>query len=254
MPDISLLQSLLPGVSIRAFEETASTNRDARDWLLQGAQHGDLVIADRQTQGRGRLGRSFSSPDGGLYMTIVLRMPPSPGPVTTLCAVAVCRAIEKMTDFAPQIKWVNDVQIEGKKVCGILCEGVWDGSKPAGMIVGIGLNVHGDSLPEELQPIARSLYPQCTTPPVSKERFAAAIYQEIIAGLNLIPAHMAEYRQKCLTLQKDVFWLDNGVRCEGRALDVDEEGALLVKASDGHTVRIAFGEVSVRAFDADIAL
>jgi len=116
MPDLSLLHSLLPAVRIRAFEETVSTNRDARDWLLSGAQHGDLILAERQTQGRGRLGRSFSSPEGGLYMTLILRMPPSPGPVTTLCAVAVCRVLEKLTSFQPRIKWVNDVLVENKKV------------------------------------------------------------------------------------------------------------------------------------------
>ena len=246
MPDLSLLQSLLPDVIIRTFDETASTNRDARDWLLSGAQHGDLVIADRQSQGRGRLGRSFSSPEGGLYMTLILHMPPTPGPVTTLCAVAVCRAIEKLTSFSPQIKWVNDVQVEGKKVCGILCEGVWQGSHPAGMIVGIGLNVCGDSLPEELKPIARSLYPDLTTPPVAKERFAAEIYQEIMAGLPKLPAHMDAYRAACLTLGRAVYWLEGEQTHTGTALSVDDEGALHIQTDSGETKVIAFGEVSVR--------
>ena len=246
MPDHAFLQSLLPHTNLRVFTETASTNRDARDWLLDGAQHGDLVIADRQTQGRGRLGRSFVSPDGGLYMTLILRMPPSPGPVTTLCAVAVCRAIQRLTALNPQIKWVNDVQVDGKKVCGILCEGVWQGSEAVGMIAGIGLNLCGDSLPEELKPIARSLYPDCQQPPIAKERFAAAIYQEIMAALPGIPAHMEEYRRLCLTLGREIYWQEQNSTHYGTALDADNEGALLVQLPSGAIQTISFGEVSVR--------
>ena len=245
MPDLALLQSLLPNASIRAFAETASTNRDARDWLLEDAQHGDLVIADRQTQGRGRLGRSFASPDGGLYMTLILRMPPSPGPVTTLCAVAVCRTLQKLTDFAPQIKWVNDVQIDGKKVCGILCEGIWQGSNAVGMAVGIGVNVW-NTLPAELQPIARPLYPDKNACPFSREQLAAAIYTEIMRGLPEIPAHMEAYRALCLTLGREVCWETPDGQQTGIALDADDDGALIVRRSDGTVQTIAYGEVSVR--------
>jgi len=245
MPDLALLQTLLPGIQIRAFEETASTNREACSWLLSGAQHGDLVIADRQTQGRGRLGRSFSSTDGGLYMTILLRMPPAPGPITTLCAVAVCRALQKLTDFQPQIKWVNDVQIGEKKVCGILCEGIWQGGVAVGMAVGIGVNLW-NRLPEDLQSIARSLYPNKDACPISREQLAAVIYQEIMRALPQIPAHMDAYRSLCLTLGREVYWKTPSGQQTGTALDVSEEGALIVRLPDGSTRSLSSGEVSVR--------
>lgn len=250
MIDSALLQSLLPGSYLRIFDETASTNRDARDWLMDGAQHGDLVIASRQTGGRGRLGRSFSSPEGGLYMSLILKTNLAPGSVTTLCAVAVRRSILALTGMETDIKWVNDLILSGKKVCGILCENVWSGSKSLGMIAGIGVNVYGNAFPTELQPIARSLYPNQSQSPISMEKLAAAICREILGGLSSVPAHMKEYRQHCITLGKDVTWFENGQQCFGTALTTDDNGAIAIRSEDGTLRTIAFGEVSIRSIDA----
>ena len=97
MPDIALLQQLLPGVPLLAKDETVSTNTDAKAWLLNGAAHGSLAIAGRQSAGRGRMGRAFASQSGGLYMSIVLKSDLPAGALTTLCAVAVRRAVRELS-------------------------------------------------------------------------------------------------------------------------------------------------------------
>ena len=246
MPDLSLLQSLLPDTPIQAPEETSSTNTDARRWLQNGAAHGSLVAADRQTAGRGRLGRSFASADGGLYMSVVIKSDLPAGVLTTLCAVAVRRAVKALTGITADIKWVNDLQVNGKKICGILCEGVWQGDRLLGVIAGIGLNICQREFPEGLRDIAASLYPDGHSP-VDPARFCAAIWKEIFTLLPLAPAHMAEYRQACLTLGQRVYWENAAGRREGMARDVDDTGALLIDTAEGSVV-LAAGEVSVRPF------
>ena len=246
MPDLALLQSLLPDTPIQAPEETSSTNTDARRWLQNGAAHGSLVAADRQTAGRGRLGRSFASADGGLYMSVVIKSDLPAGVLTTLCAVAVRRAVKALTGITADIKWVNDLQVNGKKICGILCEGVWQGDRLLGVIAGIGLNICQREFPEGLRDIAASLYPDGHSP-VDPARFCAAIWKEIFSLLPLAPAHMAEYRQACLTLGQRVYWENAAGRREGMARDVDDTGALLIDTAEG-PVLLAAGEVSVRPF------
>ena len=254
MIDIARLQSLIPSAALRVYEETASTNRDARAWLLEGAAHGDLVLADRQTGGRGRLGRSFFSPEGGLYMSLILKTDAPAGTVTTLCAVAVRRAIRKAAGIETNIKWVNDLQYRGKKVCGILCENVWSGNESLGMIAGIGVNVFGNAFPPELADIASSLYPHQSTAPFSMEQLAAAIREEILSGLGCLPAHMAEYRQHCITLGKAIYFTENGQTIHAFALDAEDDGALRIRLNDGSVRILAAGEVTVRPFDAQTVL
>ena len=240
MLDLTLMQSLVPDGNIRVFDETASTNRDARDWLLSDANHGDLVLATRQTGGRGRLGRSFASPEGGLYMSLILKTSAAPGEVTTLCAVAVRRAILQLTGIETDIKWVNDLLLDGKKVCGILCENVFSGSQSQGMIAGIGINIYGDHLPDELRPIARSLYPTSTSSPISLEHLSALIRREILSGLDCIPAHMAAYRRHCITLGQNVYWTENNQMRTGKLFGNRAERRRRVKK------RITFHEVKAR--------
>lgn len=244
MPDLALLRSLLPDTPIQAPAETVSTNTDARRWLQEGAVHGSLVAADRQTAGRGRLGRSFASADGGLYMSVVIKSDLPAGVLTTLCAVAVRRAIRELTGKTADIKWVNDLQVGGKKICGILCEGVWQGDQLLGVIAGIGLNICQKAFPEELRDIAASLYPDGLSP-VDSAAFCAAIWKEIFTLLPTAPGHMAEYRHACVTLGQRVYWENAAGRHEGLARDVDDTGALIIDTAKG-TVALSAGEVSVR--------
>ena len=247
MADIKLLQSLLPGIPLRAYGETVSTNNDARAWLKEGAAHGSLVLADRQTGGRGRMGRAFASADGGLYMSLVIKSGLPAGTLTTLCAVAVRRAVAELTGLTLDIKWVNDLQYRGKKVCGILCEGVWEGKALLGVIAGIGLNVSQRDFPEVLRGIAASLYPRGGSP-CGTEHFAAAIHRHVFMLLNTVPSHMAEYREACVTLGRAVRWQERGVWREGTAAAIDEDGALLIDTGTG-TVRLAAGEVTLKTGD-----
>ncbi|MBQ9198183.1 MAG: biotin--[Clostridia bacterium] len=245
MPDIALLRSLLPDTPILAPFETASTNSDAREWLKSGAEHGSLVVTGRQTAGRGRMGRAFVSQPGGLYMSIVLKSDLPAGVLTTLCAVAVRRAVIELTGMTPGIKWVNDLQLNGKKICGILCEGVWQGDRLLGVIAGIGLNVCQQTFPEELREIAASLYPEGASP-IPHERFAAAIHTQVMTLLHANQSHMDEYRRACVTLGQRVSWQTSAETREGMAVDVDATGALLIDTDAGR-VRLAAGEVSVKA-------
>lgn len=244
MADIGLLQSLLPGIPLRAYGETVSTNNDARAWLKEGAAHGSLVLADRQTGGRGRMGRAFASEDGGLYMSLVIKSSLPAGVLTTLCAVAVRRAVAELTGLTLGIKWVNDLQYQGKKVCGILCEGVWEGDTLLGVIAGIGLNIGQRDFPEALRGIAASLYPQGDSP-YSAEHFAAAIHRHVFSLLDEVPSHMAEYREACVTLGRAVRWQERGIWREGTAAAIDDSGALLIDTESG-AVRLAAGEVTLK--------
>lgn len=246
MPDSILLQTLLPGTPLRVYSETASTNTDARAWIKEGGAPGGLVVAGRQSGGRGRMGRSFCSAPGGLYMSILLPGGGEAGELTTLCAIAVCHAVEQLGGLKLDVKWVNDLLYEGKKVCGILCEGVWAGNETLGTVAGIGLNVCQRDFPPELREVARSLYPDGSAP-APLEAYAAAIYREVFRLLPAAPAHMPEYRSRCQTLRRQVCWQQNGESFAGLALDVDNRGALLIETAQG-IVTLGAGEVSVRPF------
>lgn len=244
MPDYSQLSALLPDVCLHIVHQTVSTNADARALLLADAPHGALAVASHQTGGRGRMGRTFFSEDGGLYMSIALRGCYPAGQLTTLCAVAVCHAIEQLTGLRLDIKWVNDALFHGKKACGILCEGVWSGNTPIGMIAGIGVNLSQPSFPEPLKPIACSLYPHGDAP-CTHAQLCAAIYRQIMAALPAMPAHMAQYRARCITLGQRITWQTDSTSYAGLALDVDAEGALIIDTGSG-LVTLHAGEVSVR--------
>ena len=243
MPDSVLLSHLLPDLPRLCLEETASTNADARTWLLKGAPHGSYVIADRQYAGRGRMGRSFVSDEGGMYLSIILKTQLPAGQVTSLCAVAVRRAVLSLTGMALDIKWVNDLLLQGRKVCGILCEGIWEGSTLLGVVAGIGLNISQKAFPPELLSVASSLYPDGNAP-IIKEHFAAEILRDVLTMLPQAPAHMQEYRAACITLGQSVEWAKDGITMHGTAESVDDSGALSIRTESG-LITLSAGEVSL---------
>ena len=131
-----------------------STNTQAKRLLKEGEKPPFLVVASEQTAGRGRQGKSFYSPKNtGIYLSLVIseKADEDMVSVTTAASVAVCRAVEKLTDEKPEIKWVNDVYVNGKKVCGILCESVLDGQDSASVIIGIGVNITTSHFPSEIE-------------------------------------------------------------------------------------------------------
>ena len=238
-------------------EETDSTNDRLKELARQGAPHGTVLIADRQTGGHGRMGRAFHSPGGvGIYFSILLRPACQPGQLmhlTCATAVAMCDAVEAAVGFRPGIKWTNDLVAEKQKLGGILTElGLSARGGVDYAIIGIGINccqTEAD-FPEELRNIAASLS-MVTGKTVDRAKVAAAMMEALfrMSG-NLLTEKasvLERYRQDCITIGQEISLLRVGepVR-HGKAVDMDEEGGLIVEFPDGHRETVNSGEVSVR--------
>lgn len=233
-------------------ELTGSTNQDAKVLAVGGAVAGTVVLAEAQTGGRGRLGRSFYSPAGpGLYLSVVLR----PGLefsdavlITTAAAVAVSRAIESVTGLSPQIKWVNDLYLDGKKICGILTEAVsgFESGTIESVVVGIGINFRENpGLPAELRDVVGALY--AGSPAVTRNMLAGAVISNLLMLAESLPdrSFLQEYRTRSMVLGKSIRFLENGVWQDAVAVDLDEGGGLVVETASGRRT-LSSGEISVR--------
>lgn len=205
---------------------------DSTNTYAKNLPHGSCVIADRQSAGRGRLGRSFVSPAGGLYLSVVLQTEPN-FLLTPMAAEAVRRALCAETGLCPQIKWVNDLVCDSKKLCGILTEVC--GSN---VIIGIGLNCCG--IPHETATSLEMLGHRA-----DRSRLAAAIIEELFRLWNKSD-WLEDYKTNCLTIGRDVQLIQNDTVRYAHVDDMDHTGALLVTLSDGTKERIFSGEVSVR--------
>lgn len=238
-------------------EETGSTNDDLKKMARQGAPHGTVLIADRQTGGHGRMDRSFHSPGNvGIYFSILLRPRCAPEELMHLtCAVAVamCDALEKAVSFRPGIKWTNDLVAGKRKLGGILTElGFTSKGTVDYAVIGIGINCcqqPGD-FPEEIRSIAGSLS-MVTESAVDRAAVAAAMMDALwemdCRLLTEKTAILDRYRKDCITLGQEISLLKVGEAVRhGRAVDMDEEGALVVEFSDGHRETVNSGEVSIR--------
>lgn len=233
-----------------------STNTQAKRLAAAGAANGTILIADQQTGGRGRLGRSFHSPAGcGIYMSLILRpscLPAQLMHLTCATAVAVCDALEKSIGLRPGIKWTNDLVLGKRKLGGILTELSFHNQGTVDYaVIGIGLNCnHGlNDFPTELHPIVTSLT-LATGYMVDRSLIAAAM----IEALAQMDRHLTDpgyflprYRKNCITIGQEISLLraDDSV-AYGTALDVDEEGGLVVRFQNGDIRTVSSGEVSVR--------
>lgn len=230
---------------------TDSTNTQAKKRAADGAAHGTLLLAEEQTAGRGRSGKSFFSPRGaGLYMSLVLRPTAAikePQMVTVAAAVAVCRAIEMLTDLKPQIKWVNDLYLDGKKICGILTEAVTDFESGGveSIVVGVGVDcaLEESRLPSELRGLVGSL----GAGRVSRSRLAAEIAAGLLDSFGKLSDRelIAAYRARSMILGRTVCFARGEERFTARATAVDDMGALLVTLPSGETMTLTSGEVSI---------
>ncbi len=225
-----------------------------------GAPEGTVLVAGNQTSGRGRMGRHFCSPEGmGVYLSAILR--PKCKPVecmhlTCAAAVAMCKAVERVSGVKPGVKWINDLVTQKRKLGGILTEIAVD--YKTGQIdycvVGVGINClqSREDFPEELQDLATSIA-IVSGKAVHPAVLAAAMTEELWRLSDTLLSQkeqtMALYRESCITLGKDVVLLHGGERREGRAVDLNEDGCLVVEFPDGHTEAIGSGEVSVRGMD-----
>jgi len=225
-------------------DETDSTNLRLKEWAREGSVHAPaLLIARSQTQGRGRLGRSFLSPPGtGLYMSLLLRPEGSwtPGQVTILAAVSVCLAIEEMTGLQPRIKWVNDLFLRGKKICGILAEMAGDQ-----VIVGVGVNLQTPpgGFPADLS-IAGAL--DCE---IDRLTLAGKIAARMLEGAKHPgdPDILSAYRQRMFLMGREIQYLENGTQKNARVTGVDEDGGLMIRDGDEDKI-LRTGEVTLGSY------
>ena len=244
------LPAALRALPIHFHDTVDSTNSQAKRLLADGLSGEALVVAAAQTAGRGRRGRSFYSPrDTGVYMTLILRPEGEVSDLVSLtaaAAVAVVRAIEGLTDARPAIKWVNDVYLEGKKLCGILTEAVTglESGLVEGLVVGIGINVGTEDFPPELSGIAGSLRSHT----LRKNRLIAAVAEELfrIAAHPEDKSYLADYRRRSMVLGRRVCFEQNGQRFEALATDIDDGGGLLVQLDDGSARTLRSGEITLR--------
>lgn len=246
-----------PRENFQVLPETDSTNSACRRLALEGAPDGTVVLADCQTAGRGRRGRSFQSPAGkGLFFSILWRPDCAPEqllPLTALSAGAVCRAIRRLCGAQAQIKWPNDLVLSGRKLAGILTEMALEGESGhvSHVVVGIGINVHQrlSDFDGEVAQIATSL-DLALGGSVCRAQLAAALLEEMdLLRREVLFAPekwLAEYRAACLNIGKTVQLIRGEERELVQALAVDDRYGLVVRHGDGRMETLRSGEVSVR--------
>lgn len=249
---------------IHIFDEIDSTNTEAKR-RAQGADeniHGTLILSEKQTAGRGRQGRSFYSPSqSGLYMSLLYQVKNlDPMLITPLAAVAVTRAIREVYGIQTSIKWVNDVFLDGKKVCGILTEGIINQQTKRidSVVIGIGINVYStiESFPQDLHTIAGSL--SQTTQAAHPDNFykesrnllCAAVLNNLFSILSsntlTIDACIEEYRDLSLLLGKEVTVIKGYETFKARVLNITKQAHLLIEKEDKTQEELYTGEVSIR--------
>ena len=225
--------------AIRVDARVPSTNTQAKKLAADGEAAPSLLLADGQTAGRGRMGRAFFSPPGtGLYMSVLLRpaVQAEELPLVTLAAAAaVCEAVEEAAGVSTRVKWVNDILVDGRKVAGILTEAVGDleSGTMESVVVGIGVNVKtpADAFPEELRERAGSLLPA----QVSRCDLAAGIANRLLTYADSLPErrYLESYRERLAVLGKPVHYKQRERWMTGRAVDLREDGCLLVEGTGG---------------------
>lgn len=242
-------------LKLEAFESVDSTNNYIKRRAREGAPEGTVAIADAQTGGKGRLGRSFASPPGvGIYLSLLLRPEGNAADIQSLTAntaVAVSKAIEKTCGINPEIKWVNDLLLNGRKICGILCESEADDKGLHYMVIGIGLNVTNrtEDFPAQLRNIAGSIYTQ-TGIIAERGMLISAILSELDSMYECWKDNsgslLTDYKKRCTMLGHLVEVASADEVYDAVAEDISEDFGLCLRLDDGSTRVIHSGEVSAR--------
>lgn len=234
-----------------------STNTKLRELAFDGADSGYVVMANQQTCGRGRLGRSFMSPkDTGIYLSMLLRpdcLPKDCPAITAWTGVAVSRAIKRVTGISPSIKWVNDLYMSDKKICGILSELSVESESGhvQHIIVGIGINVNerSDEFPDDLKNIATSIYAE-TGKKTSRAELAAALIEELDIMSSKWPCakeeYLDEYRRLTMTTGRDIYVISGENKTKEKALEINEDFSLKVRYEDETIENLSSGEISTK--------
>ena len=234
--------------SVHTVDSISSTN-DRLEECSREIDSGFVLIAEIQTGGRCRNGKNFHSRPGGLYMSFILKENKTPRRVmryTAAAAVAVNQAISQLCGLQTDIKWVNDIEYNGKKLAGILCETALKVGETRCdyFIVGIGVNVYNTSFPDELSQTATSLRMESGSG-TDINLLAARILNNFLRFKDS-KAMTDIYRQNCCVLNRNVYISQNGIYRQVKALDIDENGALIVREKDGSISLLGSGTVSLR--------
>jgi len=249
------LKSVCASMELEVLPVAGSTNELVEEGAGAGAKDGYALLANSQTAGKGRLGRSFYSPgDTGVYMSLLLRpqgySPDQAVRLTTMAAVAACEAIEEVSGRSAQIKWVNDVYMDNKKVSGILTEAAFslEDNSLDYIVVGIGINAYPpkEGFPPELKQIATTVFEERQND--GKNRLAAA-FLNCFMGYYAARENMdyaKKYRARSLVIGKEIRVISPAGQREALALDVDEECRLAVRYQDGSRELLSSGEISIR--------
>lgn len=246
--------SVTQDFNIEVFDEINSTNIYLKELAKKGEKIGTVIIADRQTAGHGRFDRKFYSPKAcGIYMSILLKpdLPPEQSVLlTAAAAVAVSDSITALTNLNPKIKWVNDILIDGKKVCGILTEGAINTQtlKLDWAIVGIGINVYvpKNDFDLSIKNIATALLKE------RQENFRNRLCAEIINRISAFCENLQnkdfllKYKEYSCVLNQKINVIKNDISSFATALDIDDECRLKVQYDDGKTEFLNSGEISIR--------
>lgn len=250
----SLKNTQWAGCEIYCFDSIDSTNTKAKELAEAGHPSGTLVVADQQTLGRGRRGRSWESPAGtGIFMTLMLKPdinPNNASMLTLVAAMATARAITEVTGEAAQIKWPNDIVMNGKKVVGILTEMSAQFDYINHIVVGIGINVHNEEFPEEIAKTASSLLLECDHR-IHRASLIEAFLEEFerLYAVYLETEDMSglqkEYDSLLVNRGRQVRVLDPKEPFEGKAMGITKKGELIVDTWESRKL-VSSGEVSVR--------
>lgn len=244
----ALVQSKLrDDIEVIYYPSIDSTNTQAKRLINEGKNNTMLIICDEQTAGRGRQGKSFYSPAlTGIYMSFVthpMTALQNAVTATTAAAVAVCRAVERLTDKKPKIKWVNDVYLDGKKICGILTEAVSDFETQTvnSVIIGIGMNIKMIDFPDDVENAS------CLGANVRRADLIAAIADELYRINNSEYNDFIDYyRSHSMIIGEKINFIKNGMITPAAAIEIDEAGGLVVQLESGEKTTLRSGEISIR--------
>ena len=242
-------------IEIYNYKTISSTNEIAKNLALSGAKHGTVVISEEQTAGKGRLGRSFYSPaNTGIYMSIILRPNLTAMDsvlITTSSSVIICESIKKVTGIDCQIKWINDIYLNNKKVAGILTEAStnFESGTIDYIILGIGINFNQpkDDFPDELKSIASSLFNNNNNN-INRNMLCAEIISNILDMIPRIKNYdfISEYKKRSIVLNQEIIYISSGISSKGKAININCDGSLVVEHDDGSIKILNSGEVSIR--------
>lgn len=237
------------------FDTIDSTNTKAQELAEKGYQSGTLVVADKQESGKGRRGRSWVSPSGtGIFMTLMIKPdinPNNASMLTLVAALAVAKAITSVTGEEAMIKWPNDIVVNGKKVCGILTEMNAQFDYINHIVVGIGINVHNESFPEEISQMASSLMIEAGGKRFHRAQIIAETmsyfeqYYDTFLKTQDLSALVREYDKLLVNRNKSVRVLDPKEPFDGKAMGITSKGELIVDTWESRKL-VSSGEVSVR--------